>query len=73
MKKILFLGLLFLSSCFTSKAEDTKLVTYTVNEFQYQCRGGYVYENCGLTLRDCQLSTGQWVREIRCATNVLIW
>jgi hypothetical protein len=72
MKKVLFLGVLFLSSCFTSKAEDTILKTYTVNDFQYRC-ASYSYENCGLTLFNCQLSTGQWVKEIRCATNVIIW
>lgn len=71
MKYLILIATLFLSSCFSSKAENGAIVGTMFNN-DYRCR--YMTRSeyaCGVDLYDCVIG-GRQVQKIVCATNVWV-
>lgn len=72
MKTIILVLTTFLTSCFATNAQDTKLYKASINNVGFQCRSmGGVIQACGAFLYDC--TDGSFRRfDVVCATNVTI-
>jgi len=72
MKYLILITTLFLSSCFWSRANDTKAIAGLMVAGPYSCRYMSASEfNCGVDLHDCVLN-GRAVQKIVCATDVVV-